>query len=480
MSSRRTSFDIAVQMVGRLVNLLLGAVVTLAVVRVLGDEGFGEWSTMFSVIGLAGYLGNFGLDQVAVRRAAADPEHELEWVGALIALRTALGFIVAVVSLGAIALLADSSEMLLAGAIISATLPLNGPRAIRALFQLRVRNDLEVLGITVNSVVWGGAVLFIAATDAGIVELAVAFLAAAVLHAVLSVALGLRLGRPKFKGSARHWPELARVGIPIGIAGVITIAYASIDQILVFEIAGDREAGLYGAAYRLLEQAHFVPISFMTTLFPIIAAAYPVDMSAVRGLVQSTADYLAMASLPALAFAIAAAGPLIRLLFGDEFDRAAAALPVLMAAFVLIAFGYLAGNLIVVLELQRAFVYYALAALVFNVVLNLVLIPPYGFMAAAWVTLLTEMLVLTLSARAVLGRLDMRFNVGRLARTLAAAALMGLAVFACRSADLPLGVLVAVSALSYPALLLGLRVVDRAEIADLLRRRAPRTAHEEA
>jgi O-antigen/teichoic acid export membrane protein len=263
------------------------------------------------------------------------------------------------------------------------------------------------------------------------------------------------------------------VGIPIGVAGVITIAYASIDQILVFEIAGEAEAGLYGAAYRLLEQAHFIPISFMTTLFPIIAAAYPADMASVRSVVQSTADYLAMASLPMLAFAIAAAEPLIRVLFGEEFERAAPALPVLMGAFVLIAFGYLAGNLIVVLNLQRVFVNFALIALVFNVVLNLVLIPPYGFMAAAWVTLATEALVLTLSARVVLSRLEMSVAVGRALRTLTAAAMMGVAVFASENADAPLWLLVLVAGVTYPLLLLLFRVVRRDELLDLIRRRAP-------
>ena len=70
-----------------------------------------------------------------------------------------------------------------------------------------------------------------------------------------------------------------------------------------------------------------------------------------------------------------------------------------MAAFAVICFGYLGGNLVVLLELQRLFVRNAAIALVFNVVLNLLLIPPYGFLAAAWVTLATEILVVSLDPR---------------------------------------------------------------------------------
>ena len=48
--------------------------VTLLLVRGLGDEGFGRWSTLLAVIGLLSYFGDLGLDRVAVERAAAQPE----------------------------------------------------------------------------------------------------------------------------------------------------------------------------------------------------------------------------------------------------------------------------------------------------------------------------------------------------------------------------------------------------------------------
>ena len=54
-----------------------------------------------------------------------------------------------------------------------------------------------------------------------------------------------------------------------------------------------------------------------------------------------------------LAFTIVASTPLVRLVFGQQFVPSAPALPVLAAAFIFISFGYLNGNLLVVLGLQR-------------------------------------------------------------------------------------------------------------------------------
>src|SRR5581483_1637816 len=107
------------------------------------------------------------------------------------------------------------------------------------------------------------------------------------------------------------------------------------------------------------EQVQFVPSSVMTTLFPLIAASYPRELGRVRALLQNAGEYLAMASLPALAFTIVAARPIVELLFGGSFAAAAPALPILMGAFVAISFGYLNGNMVVLLRLQRAFFLYA-------------------------------------------------------------------------------------------------------------------------
>ena len=75
-----------------------------------------------------------------------------------------------------------------------------------------------------------------------------------------------------------------RVGLGLGAAGILVTLYVKLDQILVFEIAGGHEAGLYAADYRLLDQIQFIPLSVMTTLFPLIAAAYPAYRERVRDL----------------------------------------------------------------------------------------------------------------------------------------------------------------------------------------------------
>lgn len=466
----RAALDIAVQLVGRVANLALGVVATVVIVRTLGDDGFGQWATATAVVSITTSAGDLGIQNIAIRHAVAEPEQESSWLGALLSLRVALAVPLSVASAVAVLLLATSAEMRVAGLILAAGVLLSAPSAAEAIFQLRVRNDVSIAVLTLNSIVWTAAVVVIWQSGGEMVALAAALVATNLATTVVLVALALRAVPVRFTDYRRRWRELMRVGLPIGVAGVLTLAYARIDQVLVFELAGERAAGLYGAAYHLLNSLSFVPLSVMTTLFPLVAAAHAVDMRRVHRLVQLAADYLAMASLPAFALSLVAASDIARVLFGPEFTDAGRVLPILMASYVAICFGYIAGNLMVIVGLQRAFVRYAVLALIVNVTLNLVLVPRYGFVAAGWVTLITEVMVNALAGRAVLRAIGLRPQLGTMLRALAAVALTGAALVLVREAGGGLAAMAAITAALYVPLLFALGALRWREVEAYARR----------
>jgi O-antigen/teichoic acid export membrane protein len=139
-----------------------------------------------------------------------------------------------------------------------------------------------------------------------------------------------------------------------------------------------------------------------------------------------------------------------------------------MVAFALIGMGYVYGSLVVVLGMQRKVLPYALLALAVNVVLNLIFIPPFGYTAAAVVTVITEAIVLSLTVRVIGPMLQFKVQRGGMIRTALAAAGMCLFVWLLRIAGVPVGGLVGAALVSYPVLLLVLRAVDRRELVSLV------------
>lgn len=294
--------------------------------------------------------------------------------------------------------------------------------------------------------------------------LAAAFLAVAFLTILVEVRVALRLGEVRLRGVGELWRPLFVSSLPLGVATLVLLAVASIDQVIVFEFSGTEDAGLYGATYRILSQAEFAPAAVMTTLFPLLVALEAADPARVRDLVQGAIDAVALISLPVLGFAIVAAEPAIRLLLGPSFSDAAPLLPILMGALVPLFFAAIAIEMLTAFGMQRRLLGVALGALALNVALNLALVPRFGFLAAAWVTVATELLLLAFTAPAVLRKVGLQPGLRRIARGALAAGGMALIVWALRAAGAPIGALLAAAVIVYPALVLALRVVDPKDI----------------
>jgi O-antigen/teichoic acid export membrane protein len=477
VSSRRAVADVAVQLGGQAVNLALGIVTTVVIVRALGATRYGQWATVIATIELIAAVGTLGLEQVAVRFATRDPEREGAWVGAATSLQLLIAVPVISVFLAVIALIAADREMLVTGLVLSVLFLTSALSMLRVVFQLHVRNHIVVAFTTANSVLWAGSVIAIGALGGGLVPFAIAFAATAILVQGTMALVALNTIHVRWRGARAFWPQLARIGISVGIASALTFAYGRIDQILVYELAPDSaEVGIYAAMYKILDNAGFVPIAVMTTLFPIMAGLFPAQPERLHRLVQTAIDYLTMISLGAVALTIVAAGPIVELLFGAAYGSGAAILPILIAAFVPICIGNVAGNMVIAADLQRRYISYAALGLVLNVSLNAVLIPHYGIEAAAWITFLTEVVVVSVTLATVLRRIEMRLSLRRVSLAALAAGAAALTLLGLREASAGAVLLVVAMAIVYPLLLVGLRALDLDELRGLLRSRRAREA----
>ncbi len=474
VSARRATADVVIQIVVQATNVALGVVVTAVIARQLGTTRYGEWATIFSVIGVVGFLSDLNLQDVAVRQLAGDREHEREWLGAMVALKALLTIPVFLIVVVLLELIARGATMRLAGVILAMTLLLQAASATQVAFVLRIRNDLTMAILTANSLIWTGSAVVITLLGGGMVPFAIAFTGASALAALATTVLALRWAHFELRGVRARWRMLATVGFTVGLSSMLGLVHGNVDQVLVYELAPHRvDAGLYGGLYRIATRATAVPVAVVTTMFPMLSGAIVHDRERAQRLVQAALESLAMLSIPALAFSLVGSRPLLRLVLGPQYVAAAGALPILMGAYVVICWGYVAGKLVIVLGRQRRFMAYVTIGLALNVALNVALIPRYGYVAAAWITVVTETTVIGLTLRMVLTDLQVRLRVARLARLLGAGAVLALLLLAVRSAGgTGLVPLVSTALVVYPALLLGTRALRPAELRALVSGRA--------
>jgi O-antigen/teichoic acid export membrane protein len=476
VTRQRAASDILMQVVVRVANLALGTIVTALLVRTLGKAHYGQWSTIFIVIDLIGYFATFGFEQIAIREASREPGSEFDWLGSVMMVRLILLGPVTIAALAAVVSLHESQEMLIAGVILVLAMPFGGISAIALMFNLRVDNRVPMLVLTLRSVLWGVAVLIIHLEDGGMIALSIAMVLTNLCGTVVNVFAARKLVGRWIRPTMKYARPLFQRAVPVGITGLLVMGYGRIDQVIVFSMRGSKEAGLYGSIYVLLESSHFVPGSILTTMAPVIAAAWPNDRERLLRAVRNTLELLCVGAFGALAFAAVASEEVVHLIFGAEFVEAAPILPILGGAFVLISLGYLFDNLVLVTGKQRRLVKITLAALVFNVAGNLAFVPAFGFHAAAWMTLATEALVAALEIKLVTESVALsEIGYGRVLRTTASALLLAALLVIAKELGAGLAVLVVLACVSYPALLIALGGMSIDDIREVLGRRSPAT-----
>ncbi|MGC2638852.1 MAG: lipopolysaccharide biosynthesis protein [Acidobacteriaceae bacterium] len=227
---------------------------------------------------------------------------------------------------------------------------------------------------------------------------------AVALAAVLLVTA--RLGWPRFRRiRARDLSE----GLSFSVSSSSISIYNDIDKTFLVSLGQAAAAGIYSAAYRVIDAAT-MPI------YSVYAAAAPRFFRVGEQSVAQAAAFTRRTMTRTLPYAVLAAcamflaAPLLPLAFGPTFRESVAALRWLCLLPVLRALHYAWGSAITGCASQwnRTATQFAAAAL--NLILNALLIPPWSWRGAAAASLLTDA-ALALFSYGVLARLLRRERI---------------------------------------------------------------------
>ena len=191
----------------------------------------------------------------------------------------------------------------------------------------------------------------------------------------------------------RMSPTVYRTILPFVWLDLATALYFRADM-LVFQFLSvpKLEVGQYGVAYRLIEAVLLLASPVGLILF----RRYRQDSALPAQMIKSMGPALMAAGFIGLGLALMfwMFGPdLISLAYGPAFQGGEQSLMVLGCALVFILPNGVLIQAFLALGLERWFAFSASIAAVVNIGGNLLLIPIYGTIAAAWMTVLTEVIL---------------------------------------------------------------------------------------
>jgi O-antigen/teichoic acid export membrane protein len=253
-----------------------------------------------------------------------------------------------------------------------------------ALFRVEQRSTAYLIATVINVVITVAlTVLLVVVWEVGPIGVIVGNFAGTLivytgLLAYRREQLGLELDRPLLR-------EMNRFGMPLVPSALFLWALNFSDRFFLVKLSGPREVGLYSIGVRVASAIVLLLAAFRTA-WPAFAYSIEDDREAARTYSYVLTYLVAVTSWMALALGVLAPW-LVQLLTTEDFYSAERVVAPL--AFAAALFG---GYIVVVIGIGRArmtrsnWVITAAAAML-NVVLNLLLIPPFGMMGAAVATI---------------------------------------------------------------------------------------------
>jgi O-antigen/teichoic acid export membrane protein len=466
---------------GKLALKAISFLFSVYVIRRLGDDRFGQYSTVLAFVGLFQIFAELGMSQYVMREIAQDRSKTQSLFWNLVALRVLLAvFGIIGITLGAIAV-GYSSELVLGIFIYTCSFLLAAFHAplitvLTANERLDYVTGLSILG-QVIFVSLGTVFLF---SGRGFTALIIANLISFPLQIGLAIWIIRRqhMARLSFRIEPRIWPGLIRAGLPFGIISLMLSIAFSLDTVMLSMYRPDQEVGWYSAAYDLIFSLLFFVGGFNEAIVPSLSRTYVNDPAQVKRWYHRSVKFIAILSLPITVGGLLTAFPLIRLLYTDAFSQSAKALQILIWDLPLIMFASFCGRMTTVISAEHAAARVYTINTVANVILNWYAIPRFGFIGASVVTVITDLISALQFYFLLRRRLSLPDMRPVFVRVLVAAALMGVVVKL--AGDLNLFLSIGLGAGVYGGLVLTLRILDEAEWALIrrllrLRRRAQPT-----
>ncbi len=193
----------------------------------------------------------------------------------------------------------------------------------------------------------------------------------------------------KFTFDKIFWKQLLVWNAPFMLLTIFSI-YNRIDTLILPHLRSFTENGYYTAVYKFWDTLAFLPAVVAAALYPYYAEKVASgEMEEVRKVLKTYTRYMIALAAPVAVGAYLLADKLTVAFFGQPFAPAAPALWLLVVA-VAILFIYIPVNSLIISQKTKLAMIITGCTLFFNLAANLILIPKFGFVVAALITLISE------------------------------------------------------------------------------------------
>lgn len=380
----------------QVLRIIAGLLVGIYVARYLGPEQFGLFNYALAFVALFGSFAKLGLDGIIVRDLVNAQNKRDIYLGTSFWLKV-IGAAIAVALIVIVVFITESNPITkLYIGIIACGLLFQSLEVVDFYFQSRVMSKYVSICKITQLILSSLLKLYFVAINANLFWFV---LVSVIDQASLAAALAYAYSKQKHGSFYVHFDkavakELLTSAKPLIISGIMVSVYSSIDRVIIKEMLGVREVGLYVAASGLVTALYFVPMLIANSLFPAILNAKQQSEDIYnRRLSLLYKNILSIGLIVCVLVSIFSV-PIISLLYGQKFAESAGVLQIYIWNFLLICFSAIFGKWLLSENLQYLMPRFSFMAITVNVIGCLILIPVWSAKGAALAALAAQLIPL--------------------------------------------------------------------------------------
>ena len=389
---KQTSWLFVAQSLTRVVSFFY----TIFLAKTLGVSDFGLFSAALAYYSIISSVADFGFNRFLIREVARNKERASELLAHVTFLRLLLSSIFFAVF--AVVLYSLDADKMRVSLILLATLAIL-PQAIAltldAVFIAIQNLKFSAISLFISSLTTSFAGLALVGYGFGPMGAVAALIFGQVIYVLVLLFFLQNQGFLKLSQFKLSTLKQALAGsLPYGLIGVLGLLYFRIDTVLLSYIKGNFETGIYAAAYRFLEAIMFVPSAFSAALFPVIVKLH--KSNNLNRLYFKSIKLMGLLGVFLMLLFILVLPLLIEVFLPSYLQ----AIDVIRILAISIPFIFIATPGVQIMlsteKYLKTVIFLSFFTVAFNITLNLIFIPLYGFIAAAWITVASEILSFTI------------------------------------------------------------------------------------
>lgn len=368
---------------------------TIIIARYLGVSDYGIVSFAVSFTGLLGIIMDLGMSTYVTREIAKNKNKLEKYFNNLFLFKLILAVLLFFISGILLYFLGYPSLTILITLIFALELIFMSMVAFfNGIFQAFEDVKYQAIGTILNSGLLLIGILITIFFDLGIIAIAFAYLLGYfVFFAYLAFNYIKRFNFPKFELDILFIKKVLLASIPFGLTNFFYTIYFSIDVVMLSYLTGDYATGLYKSAYNIINVFTTFFVVYQAVIFPVMSKFFKESQNLIKISYELSVKYLLLIIVPLSVVVFLYARPIVDLIYRNQYFLASTPVQILIWTVSFLFVNGAASILLNSIDREKTVTKIYIVAAVFNVCLNLILIPALSYDGAAIATVLSEILI---------------------------------------------------------------------------------------